>query len=186
MKQPIRTAVLVCVLASIAAVPLFAAGTQEDSVTGTWFGGSSNEENAGYKYQYTFIRNGQNSYYATADGAYNPDSLGAAVATTWTGELLSGEDGSYTIRLIALTTNDPEEPPEELPVILAVEGSLEMNGTGEMTIRYHYFAAHEWGTVPFVDEPVQWMLPPGSDPIVERIRRMPTASQLPQQTVSTP
>ena len=186
MKNFVSTTLLLCVLTVIATAPLFAAGSQEGSMTGSWFGGSSNQENAGYKYQYTFIKNGPNSYYATADGAYNPDSLGAAVATNWTGELIEGEDGSYTIRLIALTTNDPVEPPEELPTILAVEGALEMNGAEKMTIRYHYFAAHEWGTEPFVDKPVQWMLPPGSDPIVEHIQRMSTASELPKQTVSTP
>jgi len=27
-------------------------------------------------------------FFAIADGAYNPDSLGATVATTWTGELV--------------------------------------------------------------------------------------------------
>ena len=27
-------------------------------------------------------------FFAMADGAYNPDSLGAAVAITWTGELV--------------------------------------------------------------------------------------------------
>lgn len=184
MKKSVFSAVLFCVLAVVAAVPLFAAGSQEESVTGTWFGGSSNEENAGYKYQYTFIKNGPDSYYATADGAYNPDSLGAAVATNWTGELMKNEDGSYTIRLISLTTNDPVEPPEELPSILAVEGTVQMNGNEEMTIRYHYFAMHDWDTVPFMDKPVQWMLPPGSDPIVERIHRMPSDSVLPSQAVS--
>ena len=69
-----------------------------------------------------------------ADGAYNPDSLGAAVATTWTGEVVKTTANSYEIRLIALTTNDPTAPPEELPMIWAVRGDLEMDGCDRITI----------------------------------------------------
>jgi len=77
-----------------------------DPLRGSWYGGSSNPDNAGYKYHYTFIPTGTGRWYAMADGAYNPDSLGAAVATTWTGEVIE-RNGTYEIRLLALTTNDP-------------------------------------------------------------------------------
>lgn len=65
-------------------VPVAAGGTT-DELQGTWCGGSSNPDNAGYKYHYTFIPTGRNRWNRMADGAYNPDSLGAAVATRWTG-----------------------------------------------------------------------------------------------------
>jgi hypothetical protein len=107
-----------------------------------------------------------------ADGAYNPDTLaGAAVATTWTGEVIQ-RDGSYEIRLLALTTKDPTDPPEELPTIHVVRGSVAVESEGKVTINYESWAAYKWGDTPFDSEPATWMLPPGKGPITEVIHRL--------------
>jgi hypothetical protein len=177
-RGPVILTVVILVVCS--AISGYAGGAGECSLAGTWYGGSYNPENAGYKYQYTFSPVKGGRFFAMADGAYNPDSLGAAVATTWTGEVVKTTGGGYEIRLIALTTNDPTEPPEELPMILAVRGDLEKDGCDTITIRYTWFAVYQWDTVPFVDEPVAWNLYAGSDPIVETIQRMPTGSELPE------
>lgn len=73
--------ILTAVLIVLGAAPIFTNGTQDVALRGTWYGGSSNPDNAGYKYQYTFIPTGPDRFYVMADGAYNPDSLGAAVST---------------------------------------------------------------------------------------------------------
>lgn len=162
----------------------FAAGNREsaasdrDPLRGSWYGGSSNPDNAGYKYQYTFIPTGAGRWYVMADGAYNPDSLGAAVATTWTGEVIA-RDGKYEIRLLALTTNDPTEPPEELPSVNAVRGFLSMESDSKVVINYESWGAYKWGDAPFVSEPAKWMLRPGAGKITETIQRMSTAVKAP-------
>jgi hypothetical protein len=180
MNRSVPVVLTVLLLVFIASSPIYAGGTGECSPAGTWYGGSYNPENEGYKYQYTFFPIKAGRYSAMADGAYNPDSLGAAVATTWTGEVYRAEGDSYEIRLIALTTNDPTEPPEELPMIWAVKGDLEVDGCDTITITYNWFAIYEWDKVPFVDEPIAWNLYAGSDPIVETIQRMPTGTELPE------
>ena len=167
------------ILVFISSFSVYAGGAGESALAGTWYGGSYNPENAGYKYQYTFSPIKAGRYFAMADGAYNPDSLGAAVATTWTGEVVKTTADRYEIRLIALTTNDPTEPPEQLPMIWAVRGDLEMDGGGRVNIEYTWFAIYEWDKIPFVDEPAAWNLYAGSDPIVETIKRMPTGNELP-------
>jgi hypothetical protein len=120
-----------------------AEGVSECSPAGTWYGGSYNPDNAGYKYQYTFVPMQAGRFFAMADGAYNPDSLGAAVATTWTGELVKKKGKNYEIWLIALTTNDPTEPPEELPMIWAVRGDVQLDGCDQIKITYGWFAIYE-------------------------------------------
>lgn len=160
------------VLLVVAALPLVAMGAQ-DELQGTWYGGSSNPDNAGYKYQYTFIPTGPNRWYVMADGAYNPDSLGAAVATRWTGEVVKS-GGTYEIRMIALTTNDPDEPPEELPTIQAVRGWIERTEKSEVVISYDLYALYDWNQVPFEEDPEAWFLAPGDGVIEEAISRMET------------
>jgi hypothetical protein len=168
-----RTWFLVFVLTALIGSWLFAGGNTEDPLRGSWYGGSSNPDHAGYKYHYTFIPTGTGRWYVMADGAYNPDSLGAAVATTWTGEVIE-RDGAYEIRLLALTTNDPTEPPEELPTIQVVVGSLTIKSDDEAAINYDSWASYKWGDAPFKSEPAKWMLPPGAGPISEVIHRMDT------------
>jgi hypothetical protein len=159
---------------------VFAEGVSECSPAGTWYGGSYNPDNAGYKYQYTFSPIKAGRFFAMADGAYNPDSLGAAVATTWTGELVKQTGKNYEIRLIALTTNDPTEPPEELPMIWALRGDVRLEGCDQITITYDWFTICEWDKVPFVDDPVSWNHFAGDEPIVDTIRRMPMGTELPE------
>lgn len=179
-----RSWFLVTVLIAFAGTLAFAGGTRgasamsEDPLCGSWYGGSYNPDNAGYKYQYTFIPTGKGRWYVMADGAYNPDSLGAAVATTWTGEVIE-RDGKYEIRLLALTTNDPTEPPEEVPTVHGVQGFITLDSDGEATINYNSWGAYNWGDSPFVSEPATWMLPPGSSPITETIQRVSTQAAAP-------
>jgi hypothetical protein len=148
--------------------------------TGTWYGGSYVPDHEGYKYQYTFVQSEPGRYFAMADGAYNPDTLGAAVATTWTGELVKTSGNAYEIRLIALTTTDPTDPPNELPMVWAVRGNVRFDGCDRMVIEYDWFVVYEWGKIPFVDVPAVWNLYDGEGPIVETIIRMPTGTTLPR------
>jgi hypothetical protein len=114
-----------------------------------------------------------------ADGAYNPDSLGAAVATTWTVEVIA-RDGEYEIRLLALTTNDPTEPPDELPTVHAVRGFLSVESDGKAVINYESWDAYNWGDAPFESEPAAWMFPPGTGTtITETIQRLSMAELSP-------
>ena len=177
MKRPLFVGmVIMAVVGSLA----FAGGTGDsaasgqDPLCGSWYGGSSNPDNAGYKYHYTFIPTGKGRWYVMADGAYSPDSLGAAVATTWTGEVIA-RDGKYEIRLLALTTNDPTEPPEELPTVHAVRGFLSVESDSKVVINYESWGAYNWGDSPFESEPAVWMFPPGTGTITETIQRMSMA-----------
>ena len=158
---------------------VFAGGGNKCNPAGTWYGGSYVPEHEGFKYQYTFVPSKPGQFFAMADGAYNPDSLGAAVATTWTGELVKKSGGSYEIRLISLMTTDPIHPPEELPMIWAVRGDVQFDGCDKITIKYNWFAIYAWDKVPFVDDPVTWLIHAGDDPIVETIRRMFMDTELP-------
>jgi hypothetical protein len=180
MKKCIPIILVVVVLALGSSFAVFAGGVGECSPAGTWYGGSYNPDHAGFKYQYTFTPTKTGRFFAMADGAYNPDSLGVAVATTWTGELVKKSGKGYEIRLIALTTNDPSHPPEELPMIWGVRGDVLLEGCDKMTITYDWFAIHEWDKVPFVDDPVNWNLFAGDEPIVETIKRMPMGTDIPE------
>lgn len=179
-----RSWFLMTVLMAFVGTLAFAGGTRgasamsEGPLCGSWYGGSYNPDNAGYKYQYTFIPTGKGRWYVMADGAYNPDSLGAAVATTWTGEVIE-RDGKYEIRLLALTTNDPTEPPEEVPTVHGVQGFITLDSDGKATINYNSWGAYNWGDSPFVSEPAMWMLPPDSGPITETIQRMSVEATAP-------
>jgi hypothetical protein len=103
----------------------------------------------------------------------------AAVATTWTGALVRKPGGTYEMRLIALTTTDPTEPPEELPMIWAVKGDVRFDGCDTIIIEYNWFGIYEWDKVPFVVEPATWLIYSGQDPIVETIKRMLGDTELP-------
>ena len=148
-----RMCFLVAVVLTLVSTVAFAGGTKssaplnDDPLRGTWYGGSYNPDNAGYKYQYTFIPTGKGRWYVMADGAYNPDTFAAAVATTWTGEVIE-RDGRYEIRLLALTTNDPTDPPEELPTVHGVLGFITLDSDGKATINYDSWGAYNWGRMP--------------------------------------
>lgn len=146
---------------------------------GTWYGGSYNPDHAGFKYQYTFIPVNADHFILICDGAYNPDSLGAAVLTNFTGELVKKSDKNYEIRIIALSTNDPTHPPEELPVIIAGRADVELDSCDQMTITYTFGAFYEWGKVPFVDDPLLINITEDK-PVMETLNRMPMRTQLPK------
>jgi hypothetical protein len=167
------------VVVLLAAANLFAGGSadQGGELRGTWYGGSSNSNDAGYKYQYTFIPTGPDRWYAMADGAYGPDSLDAAIATKWTGEVVKNSDG-MEIRLITLSTKDAVHPPEELPIIQGVRGSVTPQDDGSLMIKYDLYGVWSWGQSVFEDDPAAWVLEPGSGSIDEVVQRMPMDSKL--------
>jgi hypothetical protein len=170
-----RTLVAFVILA-VAVTGVFASGVGgkgagTDPLCGTWYGGSTNPDHAGFKYQYTFIPTGSDRWYVMAQGIYNPDSLGAAVLSRFTGEVVH-LDGDYEIRLIAMATTDPVDPPDELPVIHAVRGGLTVNSENEVTVEYDLYGIYAWDTTPFVDEPAVWGIPPNSTVLTEIIHRM--------------
>ena len=183
-------AILITFLSFTSSFMAFAESDRNCTQTGTWYGGSYRQDHEGYKYQYTFIPTKPRSRFSVmADGVYNPDSLGgAAVATTWTGEMVrkpsgdsddANDNSAYEIRLIALTTMDAIEPPEELPMIWAVKGDVKFDGCNTIVIEYDWFGIYPWDKVPFVDEPDVWLLN-SSQTIVETIKRMPIDSKLPE------
>lgn len=187
-----RLVIVVGFLSIISSFMAFAESDRKCTQTGTWYGGSYNDDHEGYKYQYTFIPTKPGRRFSvTADGVYNPDTLGAAeVATTWTGEMVkkpskaiggsddSNDGSTYEIRLIALTSTDPIDPPEVLPMIWAVKGDVRFDGCNTLMITYDWFAVYTWEKVPFVDEPDMWVLNSGQA-IDESIKRMPMNTKLP-------
>ena len=170
--------VLLVVLLGLVAVssPLWASGSGEDELSGTWFGGSTNPDHEGFKYKYVFVPTGPDRWCLIANGAYSPDSIGAQVATPWSGEVFASDDG-YEMRLIALTTNDPVHPPEELPTIQAVRGYLSIDEAGVGHITYDLYALYGWDQIPFVDEPSAWVLEPGTGELRETIHRISTKNE---------
>jgi hypothetical protein len=180
MKKCILIVMSVVILVVVSSFMVFAGEKDSDcSPAGTWYGGSSFPDHAGFKYQYTFIPVEADRFLLTAEGAYNPDSLGAAVATTFTGELVKKADGSFEIRLIALTTTDPTHPPEELPMIVAGKADVQFDGCDKMIITYDWAGFYKWDSVPFVDYPVAWMIKPDK-PTVETLNRMRMGTELPE------
>lgn len=178
--------VVVGIVSFIPSFMAFADGDRSCTHTGTWYGGS-----VPFKYQYTFIPTvPAGRFTAFADGVYSPEVLGgAAVATTWTGEIVrrpgggsntDNDDSAYEIRLIALASGYLIPPPEDPPNIWAVKGNVRFDGCDTLIIEYDWFAIYAWDAVPFVDEPEpnNWLVPP-APPIVETIKRMPTDSKLP-------
>jgi hypothetical protein len=146
--------------------------TSECSPAGTWYGGSS-----GAKYHYNFVPGEAGRFFLTAEGAYSPDLLGAALLTTFTGELEKKSDENYEIRVMALSRKDPTDS-EELPVIVAGIGDVQLEGCDKMTITYNFGAFYEWGKVPFVDEPLSMFITE-DNPGVETLDRMLMGTQLP-------
>ena len=174
MKRTLVTMVFLVV----AATCMFAGGIRgADPLSGTWYGGSTNPDHAGYKYQYTFVPTGTNRWYAMADGMYSPDTFGAALLSKWTGEVHRSGD-VYEIRLLAMTTNDPVDPPDELPTIHVVRGWITFNSENEITTEYDLWGIYAWGTTPLIDEPAVWALEPNST-ITEVLHRMRMDVELP-------
>ena len=179
MKKLLVIIAVVVFFTIVSSFTVFAKGANECTPAGTWYGGSYYEGHAGYKYHYTFTPTQAGRFFAMADGAYYPDSLGVAIITTWTGEMVEKSGGSYEIRLIGISLTDPNEPSEESPMIWAGKGDVQFDGCDKMTIEYNFFAIYEWDKVPFVDDPVTWVLYSGDDPIVETIKRMHMGTELP-------
>ena len=174
---------LILVVLAIAVTGVFASGTRSksgeaDPLCGTWYGGDPNPDLIGYKYHYSFIPTGPDRWYIMAQGIYNPDSLGAAVMSKWTGEVVRS-GGVYEMRIMVMTTTDPVDPPDEFPIIMAARGWITVNLENEIETSYDQWGAYTWGTTPFVDEPATWMLPPNSNVITEVLHRIRMDVDLP-------
>jgi hypothetical protein len=138
----------------------------EYSPAGTWYGGS-----AAAKYLYNFIPGENGRHFLTCSAAYSPELLGAALVTTFTGELKKVAENSYEIRLMGLSRKNPADP-EELPVIAAAKGDAELDGHDKMTITYNMAGFYEWDKVPLVDEALS-MIATEEKPVVEELKHMP-------------
>lgn len=159
-------AVLVLVLSAAAAA--VAGGAKEDPITGTWIGGSSFPDSQGYKYVYVFTPMGPGQWRLIAQSAYGPASWGAGMATFWAGDIRK-VGTRYELRLICLTQNDLNEPPMELPGIIAARAWLTVTGPDEIKLVYDTAGNWTWGTNPFVDAAAAWAYTPDSGVAVEEI-----------------
>lgn len=168
-----KLSLLVLMVVVAASAQVWASGNAEDELSGTWYGGSESPDHAGFKYQYVIVPTGPDQWGVTAHGAYNADSIGAAVKTPWAGEVAKNGD-EYELRLIALTTNDPVDPPEELPTIQAVRAMMSIDSEGVGHITYDFYALYTWDQIPYVDEPATWVLEPGAGEIKETMHRVQT------------
>jgi hypothetical protein len=168
---------LILVVLAIAATGVFASGTRSksgeaDPLCGSWYGGSDNPDHAGYKYHYTFIPTGPGRWYVMAQGLYTPATFGGALSSDWTGEVLRSGD-AYEIRLFSMMTNDPVDPPDELPTVIGGRGWLTITSENQATIEYDFSAFYAWGKTPFVDEPAVRGITPDAT-VKEVIHRMRT------------
>jgi hypothetical protein len=172
-----RRTLLVLVVTAIATSVAFAGGTAErsgrtDPLCGTWYGGSSNPDHAGYKYQYTFIPTGRDRWYVMAQGLYTAATFGGAILTNWTGEVLRSGD-TYELRLIGMTTNDPVDPPDELPTVIGGRAWVTLQSEHEAKIEYDMGGVYSWGKRPFIDDPDMRNITPDAK-VTEIIHRMRT------------
>jgi len=179
MKKSIKVCLFSLLMALICLNILFSGGTRDNALTGTWYGGSTFPDHQGYKYQYTFTPTAPGKYMVIADGAYGPASFGAGLQTKWTGTAVKLTEGGYEIRLISMITGEPVEPPDELPMVLAVMGKITIPGSGKAELSYYWYGMYQWGKKPFVDVPATWFLYEDSPPIDEILDKMESANTPP-------
>ena len=154
---------VIVVVLSVLATVVFASGTGEDSLTGTWYGGSVKEDHMGWKYMYTFTPVGRNQWSVLVDPAYNPELWGSPVSTKWTGGIVKIDDG-YRMRIMMMYQPDVNIPPMEHPVVVAYEATVELTGENELQLTYVFGAEYRLEQRPFVDTPVDVYKGPG-DPV---------------------
>ena len=141
-----------------------------DPLQGSWYGGSSNPDHAGYKYHYTFIPTGSDRWYVEAQPSYTAATFGGAILSNFTGEVVL-VDGAYEVRLLAMMGKDPVDPPGELPTVIAGRGWITLTSENGATIEYDFGGFYEWGKTPFVDEPAIQNISPEAT-VKEVIHRM--------------
>ncbi len=162
----------IVLLAVVVVGGLAANAAREDPLSGTWYGGSTMAEHQGYKYQYVISPIGPDRWQLLGDGAYNADTFGAALKTSWSGEIRKNGN-HYDLRLMCLTSTDPTDPPNVLPTIIAGHANVILVGPDEISFEYDAAGTFTWGTVPFVDKAAAWMYTPSSGPgSLETLRRL--------------
>ena len=150
-------------------------GPKEDPISGTWYGGSSSPDHAGFKYVYQFSPIGEGRWQvacfpASIAAAYGPNAL----MTPFGGEIVKTASG-YELRLRSLATATAVAPPKDLPVVIAARAILTVVGPNEIKLVYDTAGMYAWGKVPFVDDALGWAYRPGNgDPVPETIYKMQT------------
>ena len=147
---------VIVVVLSVLATTAFASGTGEDSLTGTWYGGSVKEDHMGWKYMYTFTPVGKDQWSVLVDPAYNSEIWGSPINTKWTGGVVKIGDG-YRMRIMMMNQPDVNAPPMEHPVVIAYQATVEMNGENELKLTYVFGAAYRLEQRPFIDAPIDVM-----------------------------
>jgi hypothetical protein len=154
---------------------LSAMSTKEDPITGTWYGGSSSPDHAGFKYLYQFYPIGEGRWQVACFPVSNPASYGPfALMTPFGGEIVKTASG-YELRLITLGTATAVAPPKDLPMVVGARAILTVVGQNEIKLVYDTAGMFAWGKVPFVDDALGWAYRPGNGgPVPETLYKMQT------------
>jgi hypothetical protein len=159
-----------CVIAFLMVAPHFAQDNSDQCTpAGTWWGGSSNPANAGFKYMMTIFPSGEGKYVVFIQAAYSLETIGEPVQMAWTGELVIGEPVQmawtgelvkikqnqevYEIRAMSLTNSDAGFPPNALPYIYAIRGTIKIRNCNTIKVTIDFFGFYQWGKEPFIDAP---------------------------------
>jgi hypothetical protein len=152
---------------------LSAAGAKDDPISGTWYGGSSSPDHAGFKYIYVFSPIADGRWQVLCFIASSPAAYGfPAIMTPFAGEIVKSATG-YEMRILAMGTASANVPPTELPNVTGARAILTVAGPNEIKLVYDTAGMYAWGKTPFVDSPLGWAYRPGSgDPTPETIYKM--------------
>jgi hypothetical protein len=150
-------------------------GKEDDPISGTWYGGSSFPDHAGFKYIYVFSPIAAGRWQLLCFPVSNPAAYGGfTIMTPFAGEIVKTASG-YELRLISLGTATAAAPPSELPTIVAGRAILTVVGPSEIKLVYDTAGAWAWGKVPFVDAAMGWSYRPGNGgPVPETLHKMQT------------
>lgn len=171
MNRTTLSLVLMFALTSVAP-SLVQAKSQDCSPAGIWYGSADAEGTE--KYVMTIIPLSGNTYSLRWEGAYTLESFGYVRETTFHGKMVKVGPRSWRFRGMALLVwGDTNVPPADSALETDVSaGIMELHTCDEMTYTIDLFAWYlGWGFEPFVDEPDDYLFPPG-ETIVGTMRRM--------------
>jgi hypothetical protein len=173
MEDHMKRFALALLFAVLVVGGLSAMAEKEDPISGTWYGGSSFPDHAGFKYVYQFAPLGSDRWQVTCFIASNPAAYGGfAIMTPFSGEIRKTGSG-YELRILSLGTATAEVPPKDLPTIVGARALLTVVGSTEIKLLYDTAGVWAWGKEPFVDAAAAWMYRPGNGgPVPETIRKM--------------
>ncbi len=151
------------------------ASNTDESCTpaGTWRGGSAYDpdgdpyEDLGVRYVCSIVPIGNGRFSAIWEGSYvtPPDY---ARMTQYCGEIVRKSDGGYEGIGMAYFNTSSTFPPESLPEVWVIHGDLEMPDCDTLKFTWDTFAAFDWQSEPFVDDP---LFEPVPTPIIEVYKR---------------